>query len=606
MARTLKDMVWRKGRIAPQSVVSLMLVIALASAVGGLVWLGERSGGAVGPGFLILLGGLIGLTGVRLIRSEGRERRVRDLLGLEIEALRQSEERLRVFVEGVPDYALIMLDRSGRIASWNAGAERLTGWRADEIVGAGFERIYPAALNSGGEPSRTGDVAGALDQRGECGWWVRRDGQRFRAEVARTPLLNDAAEVIGSVVVTRDISGRNDTGAQLLASERSARGEFERANLQRDRLLASISHELRSPLTAILSAVKMLRRDPDDRARVLETAAVIERSARAQVRTLGDVVDLSRLRTGGLRLKAVPMNPVVPVREALTRMQPLLGERRQHVVTHFGDSAPTIEGDPRRLRQIVESLLRHAVRASPPGSTLEVRVEGTESRCVLEVIDAAAGMGPEVRRDLLQPDGVPVTGAAVLEPGLAVARQLVELHGGELTAASRSDGGGSILRVTVPVCPPSLVGVPPAGHIPGSEEALRGVRVLLVEDNDDSRELFKRILEESGAVVRTAGSASEALTALDQGLPDLLLSDIGLPDLDGYQLLADIRRRRPEGGGRLPAIALTAFAGPEDRRRALIAGYQLHLAKPVEPAHLVRGVQQLLSAGETTSALVAR
>jgi len=601
VARTLRDMGWGKRDIAPQSILSLVLVVLLASAVGGLVWPGEPSGGEARPGFLILLGGLIGLTGVRLIRSEGRERRVRDLLGREIEALRQSEERFRIFVDSVPDYALIMLDRAGRITSWNAGAERLTGWRADEILGAGLERIYPQA----GDFVRIGGVAPPANQQREQGWWVHRDGHRFRGEVVMTPLLADAAGVVGFGIVTRDITAQSEPHVPLLVSERSARSEAERASLRRDRLLASVAHELRSPLSAILSAVEMLRRHPGDRARVLETAAVIERSARAQVRTLGDLVDLSRLRTGGLRLKAGLVNLDVPVWEALARMQPLLEERRQHVVTHFSDPAPTIEGDSRRLRQIVESLLRHAVRASPPGSILEVRVDRTESRCVLEVIDAAAGMGPEVRRDLLQPADA-VTGAAVLEPGLAVARQLVELHGGELTAASRSDGGGSTLRVTLPVCPPSLVGAPQAGHIPGSGEALRGVRVLLVEDNDDSRELFKHILEESGAVVRTAGSAGEALTALDQGLPDLLLSDIGLPDLDGYQLLADIRRRWPEGGGRLPAIALTAFAGPEDRRRALIAGYQLHLAKPVEPAHLVRGVQQLLSAGEATSALVAR
>ena len=392
---------------------------------------------------------------------------------------------------------------------------------------------------------------------------------------------------------------------QATETERNAREQAERAGRVKDEFLALVSHELRTPLNAILGWANLLSLEPGATEEVKEGLAVIERNTRVQVQLVDDLLDMSRITSGKMRLDVQRVELGAVLEEALQTAQPAAdarGVRLQKVL----DPAVVVSGDPGRLQQVFWNLLSNAVKFTPKGGFVRVVMGRVNSHVEVSVIDSGQGMRPEfVARAFerfSQSDTAGTRKTTGLGLGLSIVKTLVEMHGGTVEARSEGEGKGSTFTVHLPVAvvdPPPGAGerVHPRAALSGkSFEArglsLAGLKVMVVDDEPDARELVRRVLADSGANVATAASAAEALADVERFLPDVLVSDIGLPGQDGYEL---IRRVRMLGGGlgRVRAVALTAFARLEDRTQAMLAGYQMHLAKPVDPRELIVTIASL-------------
>jgi signal transduction histidine kinase len=382
----------------------------------------------------------------------------------------------------------------------------------------------------------------------------------------------------------------------LLARERDA-------NRLKDEFLATLSHELRTPLNAVLGWVRVLRATGmplESRGRALES---IERNARAQARLIEDLLEVSRIVTGKLRLQVRPTDLAAVVDSAVEVVQPAATAKRISVVARVEVRPAMTSGDPDRLQQVVWNLLSNAVKFTPMGGRVSVRLR-REDGFVLTVADSGIGIEPAFLPHVFEPfrqaDGSASREQGGLGLGLAIVRQIVELHGGTVHATSGGRDGGSTFEVRLPsVLPDTSVGIP----FDTSEKALpppevdptllRGVHVLVVDDEDDARELLRTTLEGYGARVSAASSAAEGLHVFETRTPDAIVSDIGMPIEDGYELIKRVRQRAPADGGLVPAVALTAYASPADRLAALAAGYQAHVPKPYEPGELAYLVERL-------------
>ncbi|WP_437999736.1 response regulator [Sorangium sp. So ce185] len=381
----------------------------------------------------------------------------------------------------------------------------------------------------------------------------------------------------------------------LLDKERKARAEAEAANRIKDEFLATLSHELRTPLNAILGWAQLLCSQsvaPSLQRRAFE---VIERNARAQAQLIEDLLDVSHLSSGKLVLhvRDVDLGPVVEA--AVDAIRPAALARQIALHVHLDPRTGAIAGDPARLQQVAWNLLSNAVRFTPAGGRVEVTLRREGNAAQLQVRDTgkgiSAGFLPYVFDRFRQEDNSIRRVHGGLGLGLSLVRQLVELHGGTVSAESGGEGNGATFTVALPLRQaPSRDGA--RGRAGGAVQ-LDGVRVLVVDDDDDARELVRYILEDHGAEVILAESGEEALRALRASRPRLLLSDIGMPGMDGYELIRRIRELPPEEGGVVPAIALTAYASVEDARRAMLEGYQMHLPKPVSASRLLSIVADL-------------
>jgi signal transduction histidine kinase/ActR/RegA family two-component response regulator len=393
---------------------------------------------------------------------------------------------------------------------------------------------------------------------------------------------------------------------QLLKSEQAARVNAEANSRLKDEFLATISHELRTPLTAILGWAQLLRRGvPDDQiaAHALE---VIERNGHAQLHLVEDLLDVSRIISGKLLLdvRAVDLSSVIDA--TLDAARPAAESKGIELRSTIDPAAGTVAGDADRLQQIVWNLVNNAVKFTPAGGRVEVRLARAASVVEINVSDTGIGIAPEFLPHVFdrfrQADAATTRTYGGLGLGLAIVRQLTELHGGEVSVDSAGAQHGTTFTVTLPISSPptqpAQITVERADAIETSEDALdceslTGVRVLVVDDEPDARELFARTLSECGAHALTAASAAEALAAIERERPDVLLADIGMPGEDGYALIGKVRMLPPDRGGRTPAAALTAYAHAEDLTRALRAGFQIHLPKPVKSAELVNVIANL-------------
>ena len=385
--------------------------------------------------------------------------------------------------------------------------------------------------------------------------------------------------------------------ARMLVRAQAARAEAEAANRAKDEFLATLSHELRTPLTAILGWSRLLRTnafDAEGLARALET---IERNARSQSQLIDDLLDVSRIITGNLRLDVRPVE-LIPIIEAVAdSIRPAADAKALQFRVALEPSVGRVSGDANRLQQVVWNLFSNAVKFTPDGGSVEVRLDRLDSSARLTVQDTGIGIDPQFLPYIFdrfrQADGSTTRKHGGLGLGLAIVRHLVELHGGTVGAHSDGAGQGATFAITLPLAEADR------GAQEGAEREARGggngtlrcagvldgLRVMLVDDEADTRELMGAVLEQCGAVVKSCGSAAEALDALEAWGPDLLVSDIGMPQEDGYSLIGKVRQLRK--AERLPAVALTAYATNEDRARALSAGFQRHLVKPVEPDKLI-------------------
>ncbi|MGN6370576.1 MAG: ATP-binding response regulator [Phycisphaerae bacterium] len=386
---------------------------------------------------------------------------------------------------------------------------------------------------------------------------------------------------------------------QLLESERAARGDAERANRLKDEFLATVSHELRTPLNAILGWTQVLSRMANDPKEVREGAEIIERNARLQAQLIDDLLDMSRIISGKVRLDKRLIDPAAVVAAAIASVQPSAEAAGIRVEQHI-ERAGQVLADPGRFQQILWNFLSNAIKFTAAGGTISVSLRPAEGHIELRVADTGKGITPEflphVFERFRQADATTTRKFGGLGLGLAIVKHLVELHGGSISVASEGENRGATFTVLFPRVAPQEAGVPSDGDASArarhDHPDLAGVRILVVDDDDDARRLLRRLLVECHAEVTTAPSAREALQLVPTFRPDVLVSDIGMPEMDGYAFIDSVRSTVADAEA-LPAIAVTAFARPEDRTRALRAGYQRHISKPVEPAEFLSMVAAL-------------
>jgi len=472
-------------------------------------------------------------------------------------------------------------------------------------------------------PSLTNDLAN--DSRVGDQEWARREGlvsfagypllmgdrligviAMFAKHRLEPDMLNSLEAVSDKVVQSVQRRWIEEQRAAFLEREQAARRLAEDASRLKDDFLAMISHELRAPLTAILGWAQMLRSGALDRASAERALLTIERNAKSQAHLVGDLLDASRIATGKLTLENRPVELMSIVEAAVDAVRPSVEAKSLRMQIVLEPWVGPFNGDQERLRQVVWNLLSNAIKFTPQGGLIEVRLERLEGKALLIVSDTGQGIDPEylpyVFDRFSQMDSTSRRRQGGLGLGLAIVKHIVELHGGAIYAYSRGEGQGSDFMITLPLATQIVEGE--ASELwaarPDDEGAqtragkLGGVRVLVVDDEHDTREILSVMLTRYGAEIRTAGSAPEAMEVFGQWRPDVLVSDIGMPVEDGYVLIKKIRALPPENGADVPAIALTAYASAQDKKTALAAGFQRHLAKPVEPVALAKNVALIL------------
>jgi signal transduction histidine kinase/CheY-like chemotaxis protein len=407
---------------------------------------------------------------------------------------------------------------------------------------------------------------------------------------------------------TAQLEASNRTKDELLMREQIIRAEAEGANRAKDEFLSILSHELRTPLNAILGWSAMLRQRTLSEDKVLRALETIERNAKSQAQLIEDILDISRIITGKLRLQVRPVN-LVPVIESAIESVRLAAEAKSiRLQSVLDPQASPLLGDANRLQQVVWNLLSNALKFTPKDGRVEIRLQRVNSYAEITVSDTGPGISSEflpfVFDRFRQHDSTTTRSYGGLGLGLAIVRQLVELHGGTVTVVSPGIGQGTTFTVTLPAM---IIPLPPSAPEPlnsivetkprvEASPSLEGLQILVVDDEVDALELLNTILQNNGAEVIAVASVKQALTIIETATdrsPDVLVSDIGMPDEDGYSLIRKLRQLEAQRGGKLAAIALTAYAASDDRRQALLAGFQMHLTKPVDAAELVAVVASL-------------
>jgi PAS domain S-box-containing protein len=422
--------------------------------------------------------------------------------------------------------------------------------------------------------------------------------------VQSSPMFSDLGKPIGHVGTVRDVTDRKQAEEERgrLIHEQVARQEAERANQMKDEFLAILSHELRTPLNAILGWSRLLRARKFDQETIDKALETIERNAKSQAQLIEDILDVSRILRGKLNLNLHPIQLESTIELVIDSLRPLAEAKSIVIELVCSPGVGAVIGDSDRLQQVVWNLLSNAIKFTPEEGKVEVRLELVGDQVQIQIIDSGIGIDPDVLPYVFdrfrQADSSTTRSYGGLGLGLAIVRHLVELHGGTVSAANNTTGKGAKFTVSLPVADENGEG---AGEnsleFNGAGNAtptLADVQLLVVDDDDDTREFLIALLEQEGAIVRSVASVAEALAALESSWPDVLLSDIGMPGSDGYELIARVREMEVLRGGKMPAIALTAYAREEERQRALEAGFQMHLSKPVEVDELIAEVAKLV------------
>jgi PAS domain S-box-containing protein len=522
-------------------------------------------------------------------------------------ARRESHNVLHAVIEGTPD-AIFVKDLEGRYILVNSAAARFLGKSAEEITGKSDTELYlPETARQFIEDDRKVLSTGETQTFEGV---ARGPEITQRYLVTKSVYRDHQGKAIGLIGISHDITERKRAEEQRIAfvREQQARMDAEEANRVKDEFLTTLSHELRTPLTSILGWTQLLNTgqlDDNLKTRALE---VIERNARAQRQLIDDLLDISRIVTGKIRLDTRPTSLAPVIETALDSIRPFAAVKKIHLQTTLQAGVVRVQGDPNRLQQVIWNLLNNALKFTPEGGRIEVRLERLDETARITVRDTGEGISPEflpyVFDRFRQADSSTTREYSGLGVGLALVQYLVKLHGGTIEVESLGAGHGSTFNINLPLLaerePASTTQQPPPPLKTTTSNCLEeidGLRVLVVDDDVDSCEIIGLALKRCGVETRLASSAAEALEVLERWLPDLLVSDIGMPDEDGYTLLQKVRALAPEREGQLPAIALTAYATEADRARVLAAGFQLHLVKPVELRELAEAVASL--AGRT-------
>ena len=559
------------------------------------------------------------ITGVLAVARDLRDHRSL------IDSLVAARARYQELFEFAPD-AMVLANQEGQIVLVNSQTEKLFGYRREELLGQPVELVWserlrlPAreeAMVAGGanldRRPRGELVAGAGEVEQVELLVADRGGRRFPAEITRRQIETEEGWL--EMHLIRDITGRKlmeDECVELLRREQSARQVAEEESYLKDDFLALISHELRAPLTAILGWAQMLRSGRLDRASAERAILTIERNAKSQAHLVGDLLDASRMATGKLSLDVRPLELRSIVDAAVDAVRPSVEAKNLRMQIVLDPWVGPFNGDAERLKQVVWNLLSNAIKFTPAGGLVEVRLERLEDKALLIVSDTGKGLDPEVLAHLFDPAG-PDQSFTPSRPGglglgLAIVKHLVDLHGGAIYAYSRGAGQGSDFMVTLPLAiepddssADELWPVQTNSETEAHASTLRGTRILIVEDDVDTREILSVILTRYETEVRTAVSAAQAFEILTRWRPEVVISDLRIPVEDGYALISKIRSLPLSEGGGVPAIALTAFAGAQDRERSLAAGFQHHLSKPIEPLQLARVVAHAIGRSLETS-----
>jgi PAS domain S-box-containing protein len=600
--------------------------------------------------------------GIAIVHDTSERKRVE-------EAAQEAHQRLAFHVENSP-LAVIEWDSDFRVSRWSTSAERLFGWKPDEVLGkhvSDWHFVFDEDVDAVAQVTNRQRVGAELlgVQRNRN---YTKEGSILFCEWYNSVLSDEAGNLVSVLSLVLDVTVRElaeEERAALLVRERDLRRQAEEADRLKDEFLATLSHELRTPLTSILGWATLIRNGEVDRAENLERALeIIERNARSQARLIDDLLDVSRIITGNLQLDVRPLNVAPIVETAIDALRPAADAKGIQIEIELDSTSCLVSGDANRLRQVIWNLLMNAIKFTPRGGRVNLRLEGSNSSAApvspvassalvsnhvrLKVSDNGDGITteflPYVFHRFRQEEGSISRKAGGLGLGLAVVRHLVELHGGSVSAESDGPGKGSIFTVDLPLAVDRRDG----NHTGQSAFARRstdgdqvsvavvrntfksfantadivvkgtgvsgplsGVRVLLVEDDDDSRNLLSLVLNRFGAEVISTSSSTEAIDSFIQKTPDVVISDIGMAELDGYELIRKLRTLPLQGSllpaqssqqsaissqqlpALVPAIALTGYATVRDRDHALAAGYQLHLAKPVEPDDLVAAIVKL-------------
>ncbi|MEG4205865.1 PAS domain-containing protein [Microcoleus sp. Pol7_A1] len=516
-------------------------------------------------------------------------------------ALRDSEELKQRILESSKD-CIKVLTLNSEIVYINPGGLRLLEIDDPTLVlnacwldfwkGENYENAKSAIAAA--KAGNTGQFQGYLPtHQGTPKWW----------DSIITPVRNTAGEVTQLMAISRDITRQKQAETQrerLLAQEQVAREAADRANRIKDEFLAVLSHELRSPLNPILGWSKLLQQGKLDAAKTATALTAIERNARLQVQLIDDLLDISRILRGKLSLTVMPVDLSAVISEALETVCLAAEAKAIQIYTKILPSVGIVIGDAGRLQQVVWNLLSNAVKFTPHQGQVAITLTLDETHAQIQVTDTGKGIRsdfvPYVFEHFRQEDGATTRKFGGLGLGLAIVRQIVELHGGTVAVESQGEGQGAIFTVRIPLAPRSRE-LPAIEQPSDSTGDLSGIHVLVVDDEADSREFVAFVLEQAGATVTSVASATKALQAFSQAVPEIVVSDIGMPEMDGYMLMRHIRSLPLEQGGQIPAIALTAYAGEMDRQQAIAAGFQRHLAKPVDPEEVVAMIAKLLSSG---------
>ncbi|MBW4625577.1 MAG: PAS domain-containing protein [Brasilonema octagenarum HA4186-MV1] len=502
-------------------------------------------------------------------------------------SLRESEELNHQILESSYD-CIKVLDLDGKILYINSGGQRLLNicdmgcylnsdwiqfWQGEDRQAA--QAAIRAALSGG--VGRFQGYCPTAD--GIPKWW----------EVMISPILDSTGEAERLLSISRDITDRIQFDIErdrILAQEQQARAEAERANRIKDEFLAVLSHELRTPLNPILGWSKLLQQGKLDAAKTANALATINRNAKLQVQLIDDLLDISRILRGKLSLTVTPVDLSTVICAALETVRLAAEAKSLQIQTTIPEAVGTVNGDAGRLQQVVWNLLTNAVKFTPAGGQIAVELTQVGSNAQIQVKDTGKGIGsdflPYVFEHFRQEDGATTRKFGGLGLGLAIVRQIVEMHGGTVTVDSPGEGQGATFTVQIPLaCQSNELPTPQQSSSHTGD--LSGIRILVVDDEADSRQFVAFILEQANAIVTSVGSGIDALQAFSQSIPDIIVSDIGMPEMDGYMMMRQIRALPVEQGGQVPAIALTAYAAEVDQERAIAAGFLHHIAKPIDP-----------------------
>jgi len=496
------------------------------------------------------------------------------------ERLRRSEERFRLLVDGVQDYAIYMLDTDGKITSWNTGAQRITGYSADEVIGRRFELFHRPDELRAGEPDEELRTALMYRRSHKSGWRLRKDGTPLWADVVTTPLRDPQGELRGYAQVMRDLS------------ERKRMEELEEQGRRVNEFLAMLAHELRNPLAPIRNALGILAVSREASPQVAWCREVIERQTTTLTRLVDDLLDMSRITRGKMQINGVPMDLNAAVERALEAARPFIESRRHRLDLRLPPEATPVTGDMTRLTQVFLNLINNAAKYTREGGRIEIEVECNPEDCIVRVTDNGLGIPPDLLErvfDLFaQGERTLDRSEGGLGIGLTLAKRIVTLHGGMIRGESEGVGKGSTFTVVLPRLrldmkpdvPLASTALPPSA---------RRRSILVVDDNVDAASSIAMFLRMLGHDVDIENDGPSALDRIAAAPPEIVFLDIGLPGLDGYEVARRVRER-PEGQG-IRLYAMTGYGQESDKKRALASGFDAHLVKPVPPAELLQLIE---------------